>query len=499
MAIETERKFTIGPKVTVPDLTGVVTLGDSRLHNLRAVYFDTPDFLLARNRRTLRRRTGGGDAGWHLKLPASGADPHSREEVHLPLTDGPGASNVPHELRARVAEIIEYSPLVPVVELITTRQETELHDLEGGLVALLCDDTVTATRNGKVRTWRELEIELAGSGTPATLDVLTETLGQAGVDPSESVSKLVHALGKALAKAEEATRPSRKASAAAVIGAYMSEQIGVIQGREAEVRVDAPDSVHKMRVGVRRLRSALRTFRPFLDRDRVQSLRAELKWLGEMLGGPRDAEVLAAHLIPAVDGLPEDALIGPVRERVTAELDVRHSTAHAALVQALDSDRFRELMDALVDWVVAPPFNEYAAARAKGLLPERLEQVGRRTVKEWKQAEKLQGHDQLVGWHETRKRAKAARYAWEAAVPALGDTAVAAAEAWEQVTESLGTVQDAVVAREALKELAEIAASHGEATFSYGVLYQREIERTDDFHAQAADAIATARDLSGSA
>jgi len=474
VAIEIERKFSIEPKAPLPDLTDVVVPADSRLHNLHAIYFDTPDFLLARNRRTLRRRTGGGDAGWHLKLPMDG---HSREEVHLPLTDGSGMSSVPNELR-------------------TARQETELKDAEGRLIALLCDDTVTATRGDKTRTWRELEVELAGEGTPAHLDAITEILHKAGVEPSESASKLVHALGKSLAKAEQAAGLRRKASAAEVIGAYMAEQIGVIQGREAEVRVDAPDSVHKMRVGVRRLRSALRTFRPFLDRDRVQEIRTELKWLGEMLGGPRDAEVLKAHLVPAVEALPEDALIGPVGERITAELDVRHSTAHAALVQALDSERFEALREALVEWVVAPPFNEYAAARAKGLLPERLEQVGRRTLKEWAQAERLEGHDQLIGWHETRKRAKAARYAWEAAVPALGDTAMSAAKAWEDVTESLGTVQDAVVAREALKELADVAMSHGESTFSYGVLYQREIERTTDFYAQAAEAIETARAVS---
>ncbi|MDO5499956.1 MAG: CYTH and CHAD domain-containing protein [Propionibacteriaceae bacterium] len=496
MAIETERKFAVDPKAPVPDLSGVVTLGESRLHNLRAVYFDTPDFLLARNRRTLRRRTGGSDAGWHLKLPAAeDAPPNSREEVHAPLTDGPGSLSVPAELRARVAEIIEYAPLVPVVELITTRREVDLNDGDK-LVALLCDDTVTATRGDKVRSWREIEVELAGSGTVATLDAITTAFETAGVPLSESSSKLGIALGKALAKAEQRREIGRKASVAEVVGAYLNTQIGVIQGREAEAREDAPDAVHKMRVGVRRLRSALRTFRPFLDRDRVRALRTELKWLGEALGGPRDAEVLAAHLIPAVQALPEEAVVGPVLDRITAELKVRHATTHGAMVQALDSDRFRLLTDALAEWAVAPPFNDYGAARAKGLLPERLEQVGRRTLKEWKAAEKLDGEEQLHGWHETRKRAKQARYAWEAAIPALGETATTAAEAWEQVTEALGVVQDAVVAREAIRGLADTATEHGESSFTYGVLYEHEIERTANFHAEAVDAIRVARKLS---
>lgn len=491
MAIEIERKFSIEPETPVPQLGPVATPATTRLIHLQAKYFDTPDFLLARNSQTLRRRTGGGDAGWHLKLPAEG---DVREEIHLPLEAGNGS--VPHQLRMHVADTIGYAPLLPVVELATIRRETELHDGTGQLVALLCDDSVTATRGTKVRTWRELEIELAGVGTIETLDAVTAALVASGIERSVSVSKLVQSLGKAVAKVEAAPdQPRRKASAARVIGAYLAQQIGVIQGREIEARTDAPGSVHKMRVAVRRLRSALRTFRPLLDADRTAALRTELKWLGEALGGPRDAEVLSERLIAEADDLPAAAIVGPVQERIRTELRDRHVTTHAELVEALDSGRYRVLSDALVEWLVRPPFNEYAGARAKGLLPERLHQVGRRTLKEWKRAERLTGEEQLVAWHETRKRAKAARYAWEAAVPALGESATAAAEAWEQVTEALGIVQDAAVARETLKQLAGIATQHGESAFSYGVLYQREIDRTADFHARAVEAIKMARDV----
>ena len=50
--------------------------------DLSATYYDTADLRLLRSRMTLRRRRGGSDAGWHLKLPA-GAD--SRDEVRHPL------------------------------------------------------------------------------------------------------------------------------------------------------------------------------------------------------------------------------------------------------------------------------------------------------------------------------------------------------------------------------------------------------------------------------
>lgn len=495
MGIETERKFTIDPTAAVPELRPTVTPGERHRHLLQAVYYDTEDFLLARNRRTLRRRTGGTDAGWHLKLPAEG---DARHELHAELTDGPGSRSVPIELRSQVAEIIGYAPLRPVVELSTTRHETELENSDGEVIALLCDDTVTATRGDKVRTWRELEVELAGGGTIDDLDAIAEVLIENGIMPSESVSKLVQSLGKALAKAEERSGLGlgRKANAADVVGAYVATQVGVIQGREAEVRVDAPDAVHKMRVAARRLRSVLRTFRPILDTERTNALRIELKWLGEALGGPRDAEVLRERLIAEVAELPVDATVGPIAERIETELNERHRVSHAQLVEALDSDRFRALCDTLVEVLVDPPFTELARARAKGLLPDMLERVGRRTLKEWKHAGKLSGEEQRLAWHETRKRAKAARYAWEAAIPALDETAVNAAAAWEQVTETLGIVQDATVAREQLRDLAEVAMAHGESAFSYGVLYQREIDRTADFHAQAVAAIKAAQDAS---
>ena len=107
--------------------------------------------------------------------------------------------------------------------------------------------------------------------------------------------------------------------------AYLAEQVGGIVGREADVRADAPDAVHKARVATRRLRSALRTFRRLLDRDVTDPLRDEVRWLATALGAPRDAEVMKARILAALDALPEEEVIGPVRERVVTELDRRHA------------------------------------------------------------------------------------------------------------------------------------------------------------------------------
>ncbi|WP_230008361.1 CYTH domain-containing protein, partial [Microbacterium sp. Bi128] len=79
--LETEQKYDAGTSAALPDLQeieGVDHVAEPVTDQLEAVYFDTPALVLAARRITLRRRTGGADEGWHLKLPA-GAD--QREEI----------------------------------------------------------------------------------------------------------------------------------------------------------------------------------------------------------------------------------------------------------------------------------------------------------------------------------------------------------------------------------------------------------------------------------
>src|ERR1035438_8732306 len=68
---EVERKFDADPGALLPDLSGAAAAVSEAVESqLDATYFDPADTSLARYHVTLRRRTGGDDAGWHLKLPA---------------------------------------------------------------------------------------------------------------------------------------------------------------------------------------------------------------------------------------------------------------------------------------------------------------------------------------------------------------------------------------------------------------------------------------------
>ena len=101
--LEVERKFEIVESTVSPSFEGlssVLRVERSPAQQLDAVYFDTPGHDLAAHHITLRRRTGGTDAGWHLKLPAG---PDARTEVRAPLGDEADADAVPAELLRRRA------------------------------------------------------------------------------------------------------------------------------------------------------------------------------------------------------------------------------------------------------------------------------------------------------------------------------------------------------------------------------------------------------------
>jgi CYTH domain-containing protein len=202
-SLEIERKYAVDAGFELPDLsavTGVAAVTGPRTYQLTAIYLDTPGLDLAAAKVTLRRRTGGTDAGWHLKLPV-GAD--TRREVHAPL--GPGSQTVPDHLAGLVARWTRGQPLHPIARLQTARTVRQLTDVAGGVLAEVTDDQVTGSfpeqgRGGtnalhdppswRVATaWREVEVEL-GSGPPGILDEAGQLLLSAGARPSPAASKL---------------------------------------------------------------------------------------------------------------------------------------------------------------------------------------------------------------------------------------------------------------------------------------------------------------------
>ncbi|MFI5974872.1 CHAD domain-containing protein [Streptomyces sp. NPDC051452] len=472
---EIERKYE-SEDSGLPDLTGVGPVADvidKGLVELDAVYYDTPDQRLTAASLTLRRRTGGADAGWHLKFPVA---PGVRDEIRAPLSD-----TVPPEIAALVRSRVRNAELVPVVRLRSARDVRHLVDAGGRLLAEASVDTVTADRligKGGSTQWTEIEVELADQADPAVLDRIDKHLRKAGVRPSTSPSKLVRALERTGGARPGHGRGAKPVTAGDHVLAYVREQRERILEYDPAVRRDVPDSVHQMRVATRRMRGTFRTFGKVLDPAVTDPIAAELKWLAGELGLDRDQEVLADRLTAALDSLPAALVSGPVRTRLAGWASVRHVSARGHLVAILDSARYLALLDTLDALLADPPLRKSAAGKPQKVLAKAVRKDLAKVSRLVTEALDLPpGEERDVAIHEARKKGKRARYAAEAAVPALGGSARSLAKSMKSLTKLLGEHQDSVMARHTLRELSAVAHAAGESAFTYGLLYGREEAR----------------------
>jgi CHAD domain-containing protein len=475
---EVERKYDVPEGFRLPDLSqvaGVAGVGTPVEHRLDATYFDTPDLALARNRVTLRRRTGGEDAGWHLKRPAGGGD---RNETQVPLGD---PHTPPPEVVELVGELIDGQPLRSVARIRTTRTERPVRDADGTVLALLADDRVSSQTPGEwavLQRWREIEVELV-DGRRGTLDAIEEALRAAGATPSGSGSKLARALGDRLpaeapadAPADEPGEPAEAERPRSPLTAYLEAQHRAILDNDAGVRSADADAVHDMRVATRRLRSTLRTFAPVLDPTLVGGLDGELKWLAEVLGKVRDLDVLADRLAAAVAELPVELVLGPVADRIRQRLAAQAARAREDLVAALDSDRVGQLIGSLATLVERGQAAEVTQARLRRLARKAVRRADGRLAAADEHAAGTPEREERL--HDARKAYKRARYAVEVVAPEEGDPARRLVKRLTALQDVLGAHQDANTADDRLRELGIQAHLDGENAFTYGLLYANQ-------------------------
>ena len=236
--LEVEVKFSVDDATPVPDFSaveGIAGVGAEQRFTLSATYYDTPDLQLTSNKITLRRRSGGPDEGWQLKLPGT----RGRREVHAPLDAGdatdPHHVHPPRTLLEALHEELPAAPadddsadFIAIAQVDNERHVTDVmvgssssrrgaesgggsHTYKG---AEFCDDHVSSRgllEGGQAQYWREWEIELspeilvdhhngdaqrdARAFADGFLDRLSQHAVAAGAKKSSSPSKLVMAMG----------------------------------------------------------------------------------------------------------------------------------------------------------------------------------------------------------------------------------------------------------------------------------------------------------------
>jgi CHAD domain-containing protein len=256
--------------------------------------------------------------------------------------------------------------------------------------------------------------------------------------------------------ASDVPRVKPRQPAAILVEAALKGALARVQAADPEARKGEPEGIHHLRTSMRRLRSEIRTVTDLLDRDWRDRLASELKWLSGMLGSVRDVDILCNRLHAAIDknahgqngrcdaDSPDH---GNLFEGLFDELRSRHATNSAALLEAMESQRYGELIEAIETSIAQPALSEAACKPCRTVLPPLADRAWRRLKKK---ARVLELDDPDAAFHEVRKRAKQARYSAELIAPALGQRTPKQARRFVHLTteiqDVLGEHQDAIVA-----------------------------------------------------
>ena len=464
--IESELKIALDPKGLArlrrhPALAAM-RRAPRRIETLLSVYYDTPGRTLAaagtslRLRRvgrgwvqTIKRRTGGTAAGGFFS--------HREDERPAPggrlVLDGEDADGA----LADVAEAAAGAPLSPVFETRIRRTVERLTPPGGGEVELALDDG--EIRAGEARLpVRELEIELKQGGVDAVYAV-ARALFDRGPVRFSAANKA--AIGYRLLRSEAppALAPRRAATLAVdpratvetVARDVLRDCLGQIADNMAVVaESDDEEGPHQLRVGLRRLRTALRVFGPSLGEPAMAPLNAAARALGQLVGRLRDADVLVSEVVePAaalgLDPAAREALVGALEARRSAE----RAGVRAGLAEAVGFLFDLGLFIEGRGWLAPSDYgqSERLAAPVADAAPDLLERQHWRVRKAGKHVRSLDSH----GLHELRKKLKQLRYAVDMLGPLYAADEVGPyLGALKALQDSFGSLNDAAMAEASL-------------------------------------------------
>ena len=240
-----------------------------------------------------------------------------------------------------------------------------------------------------------------------------------------------------------------------VVAAYVGAQIDELLTYDAGVRREEEDAVHQMRSAARRIRSVLRTYRSLYKKRAVARLERDLKWLGRILGEPRDAEVMRERILSNLRALPEAQASGPALGQIELELGAAYNTGYQRSLDVLSSSRYYRLLTALERFRDHPPAKRKASRPARKASARLVNKTARRLERTRRDARRIAGSPEYdVALHQVRKAGKRLRHAAESVTDIHGKRARRLEKTGHRIQRVLGKHQDTVVARELLHRLA---------------------------------------------
>lgn len=462
---EVELKLIVPSDFELPALegkTGVASAAEETPQQLNATYYDTPDLRLMRHGITLRYRAGESNGPlWTLKLPANG-DLARRSEIEF----AGEAGQPPAEARKLLFAFLMDGPLAPTAEIHTKRRRWSLSGEGGEKLAELTDDIVSVVDGEKVAaSFREIEIEAENIGRKGLQRIATR-IRKAGAKPEQrsKASRALEALHKL--QPQNGYRVSPKDDAGSTVCPSLEGALRRLLSFDPYARLGDAEGVHQLRVAARRLRSVIRTFAPLLDSAKIEPVVEDLRWLGGVLGGVRDLDVLEMRLREdsGDDAIPFVEALAPRREK-----------ARAALDEALNSDRYIGFIHRVTALTEDDALVIESPGKAREVLPALVWRI-------WKKLRKsgraLSPESDEADFHRARILAKRARYSAETVASYLPSKQKKRledfAEGAESVQNILGEHQDAAFARNIIREIAAERPHDVRISSCVGTLVERQ-------------------------
>jgi CHAD domain-containing protein len=444
-ALKRELMLDVDPGFALPDVGGKPLAP----RTFTSTYFDTTGHRLLDAGITLRRRVENRIGLWQLNLPS--------EDGRFELEERGGPAGPPATFLALLPALLRGgATLGPVAKLRTRRAGVSVGTRADRVEAVV--DTISILDGNRIAgSLAEAEVEVV-AGKGSAFEAVDKALRKAGARRPDRRPMLSHVLPRA----EEAPDES---GPLAGLRRLLAAQYRAVISNDPGVRLDRdPESLHQLRVATRRSRALLRAARGLVAPEWAEPLRAELAWLGGLLGPVRDLDVLLEHFDEEAKTLEEDdaRAFRRLRSRLVAERQQLRDT----LLEGMSGERYFRLLDTLEGAGEAP------AGESATPLSEIAGSAFMRLQKAVKALPARPADDEL---HQVRIKAKRARYSAELAEPELGKTGTRFIDRAKVVQDVIGEHQDACVAEDRLRALA--LKGGGKTGLAAGRLVERQRRR----------------------
>ena len=454
------------PEAALASLRDALRAHGARTQHLRAHYFDTGSGRLARAHISLRLRLEGRHWVQTLKAEGQGIAHRMEHEVRvagapsrLPLVDP--QRHADSDAGKVLAASLQSAPNGGLVDRFATdvqRLACRIADGRGGLIEVALDQ-------GEVRAGEralpiaELELEHLSGPTQGVFDLAIAWIEHGGLwlsaaTKSERGERLLQVRRAAPAARAQQPQLAHRCDGSTVMRALLQATLAQVvanAGTIADGSEDA-DTIHQLRVGLRRLRTVLRelsALSPAIQPEWDSVLSAAFGRLGQR----RDRDVVAAAVRPLLEAAAAPLLAWSAPERVDPVAVVRDARLQATLVSIL-----------ALAHADAASFAALGPEAARRLLVERLDDLHRKVERDGRRFEKLA----LDHQHRVRKRLKRLRYLAELTASLWPGQAVQAyLKRMNAAQDALGHHNDVAVAAAAFNA---DAREHPAAWFAAGYL-----------------------------